>query len=128
MSHRAIIPSLAAIVALSWGDGCIVYEEVPVVDTVVGYYEPCGFDEQCPFDTNCHDVTIDYGNVIVRDAMCTVACGSDYDCPLDGLCLGATTGPPLCYQWCFDDYDCPAGFGCVQDIAAFSFEPVCMPI
>ena len=70
----------------------------------------------------------DGNDVIVTDAMCTVACGSDFDCPGDGLCFAAATGPALCYEPCFDDFDCPIDFGCVQDVDLFAFEPVCMPI
>ncbi|MFW5739369.1 MAG: hypothetical protein ACOC1F_03275 [Myxococcota bacterium] len=108
--------------------GCIIeadddFEPLPLV----GDYDPCVSDE-CPIDTTCHGVEIDYGDVIVGDAMCTVACGSDLDCVGGGICLGAATGPPLCYQPCIDDLDCPRNWGCVQDTSLATFDPVCMPI
>ncbi len=111
-------------------NGCSVdtVDGDPVIIEGVGTYDPCSFDDQCPIDTDCVDVEIDYGDVIVTDAMCTVACGSDFDCPGDGLCFEAATGPALCYEPCFDDLDCPVDFGCVQDVDLFAFEPVCMPI
>lgn len=118
--------AFVALAALGWGGGCTVeVEDVPVL---VDYYDPCVFDEDCPLDTYCYDVEVDYGTVIVGDAMCTVACRNDFDCPFDGLCLGTAFGPPLCYEPCFDDFDCPVRFGCVQDVGLVFFEPVCMPI
>jgi hypothetical protein len=121
---------LASLGALSACGVSTRSDEVNVIEVLpaVGYFDPCDFDDQCPIDASCHDIEIDYGNVIVVDAMCTVACGSDFDCPPDGICLGASSGPPLCYQLCFDDFDCPVGFGCVQDADQITFEPVCMPI
>lgn len=132
MSYRRIIPvtviTIAAVAACTGSASVGVSEVVEDRGVFADYYDPCVFDEDCPIDTDCEDVVIDYGDVVVSDAMCTVACGSDFDCPFDGLCLGASSGPPLCYEPCFDDFDCPSGFGCVQDVNLFTFDPVCMPI
>ena len=126
MRYPGLFAGFVALAACGGGDDVEVIE---VVETgVADYYDPCAFDEDCPIDTSCHEFEIDDADVIVVDAMCTVACGSDFDCPLGGLCLGASAGPPLCYQPCFDDFDCPIGFGCVQDTSLITFDPVCMPI
>lgn len=127
--RRAILVAGAVCLAIpGCGDGGNdVFVSEPGVE-LVGFYDPCSFDDQCPIETTCNEIAIDYGDEVVVDATCTVACGSDFDCPLDGLCLGASTGPPLCYEPCFDDLDCPIGFGCVQDAFSEFFEPVCMPI
>jgi hypothetical protein len=101
-------------------------DEVIIVESV-GFFEPCVFDEDCPQPANCHVITIDYGDVIVEDAMCTVACGSDLDCPTGGVCRTAASGPPLCYRACFDDLDCPIGFACIQEVLDYAFEPTCVP-
>lgn len=120
---------LGALLVVLGGCGGTSTEEIYVVDVApLGYFDPCVFDDECPIDASCHSIEIDYGDVIVVDAMCTNACGSDFDCPVGGICLGASAGPPLCYELCFDDLDCPIGFGCVQDAAQLTFEPVCMPI
>jgi hypothetical protein len=105
------------------GDDVVVVEPVETV----GFFDPCSFDEQCPLPSNCEPVAIDYGDVIVEDAFCTVTCFDDFDCPSDGICLDAATGAPLCYQLCFDDFDCAPGFACIDSVGDFVFEPTCIP-
>jgi hypothetical protein len=116
--------TVAALACGGSGDG----EVVVVGPTRADVFEPCAFDEDCPDFTECHAIVIDYGDVIVEDAMCTMTCFDDLDCPTDGICLGASSGPPLCYQLCFDDFDCPDGFGCVEQVVDDSFEPTCIPL
>jgi hypothetical protein len=108
--------------------GSATGEVVLVEPTPAGMFDPCAFDEDCPVLTNCHSIVIDYGDVIVEDAMCTTTCIDDFDCPSDGICLGASSGPPLCYQLCFDDFDCAPGFGCVEEVIDHTFEPTCIPV
>lgn len=105
-------------------------DEVVIVSpgpTVAGVFEPCDFDEDCPDFTDCHSIVVDYGDVVVEDAMCTVECFDDFDCPIDGICLDAASGPPLCYQLCFDDLDCPIGFACIDEIIDYTFDATCIP-
>jgi hypothetical protein len=116
----------AAAVACGGGGGdddvIVVVEEPPP-----GVFQVCDVDADCPAITDCHDVAIDYGDVIIEDAFCTVACGDDLDCPAGGICLGAASGPPLCYQRCVDDLDCPAGFACIEETIDYDFLASCVP-
>ena len=107
--------------------GCSAEAEVGPVEVVdvVAFYDTCSFDEECPLPSNCHSIAIDYGDVIVEDAMCTLECFDDFDCPDGGLCIGAESGPPLCHRPCFDDLDCPIGWGCIEE---FDTPPVCLPV
>jgi hypothetical protein len=100
-----------------------VVEVVPLRDT----FEPCAADDECPIDDNCWDITIDYGDVVVTDSMCTHECFDDLDCPVDGTCADASRGLPLCYQLCIDDLDCPSGFACIEDFNGVGFVNMCMP-
>ena len=100
-------------------------EEVVVVE-LVNFYDPCSIDEECPLPSDCLGIAVDYGDVIVEDAMCTLECFDDFDCPDGGMCLDAVSGPPLCYRPCFDDLDCAVGWGCIDDGTGFG--PVCQPV
>lgn len=95
-----------------------------VVEDTFDYYEPCAFDEDCPIDAECWESSVDYGDVIVTDAMCTYECSFDDECVDDGRCVDAG-GPALCYSRCFDDLDCWEGFACVD--LYDDFDPVCAP-
>jgi hypothetical protein len=99
-----------------------VVEVVPVREM----FEPCNADVECPLSTECWEITVDYGDVVVTDAMCTHDCFDDFDCPSDAVCADAN-GVPLCYQLCFDDFDCWEGFACIEDFTGSGFAPMCMP-
>jgi hypothetical protein len=104
------------------GDGMVVVVEEPL-----DFFEPCAADLECRVDTDCRSIAIDYGDVVVEDAMCTIECADDLDCPPDGICLSGLGGPPLCYQLCADDLDCPGGFACIEEVGEFSFAATCIP-
>ena len=80
--------------------------------TLAGIYQPCNAASECggPFD--CETIQVDYGDVVVTDAACTMSCDTHADCPFDGKCMSVTDAGPLCYKNCFDDLDCPVGFAC----------------
>ncbi|NUP07882.1 MAG: hypothetical protein HOW73_17690 [Polyangiaceae bacterium] len=119
----SLTTGLGAVIAAGCSGSASVESDVIVEDTF-DYYEPCAVDDQCPFDAGCFDVEVDYGDVIVSDAMCTYECDFDDECEYDGRCLGAA-GPPICYSRCIDDFDCFEGFICVD--LADDFDPVCAP-
>lgn len=98
-------------------------EPVPVFSD---HYEDCDFDDDCPLDNLCYEIAVDYGASVVIGNMCTNECFDDFDCIQPGICVGASSGPPLCYQTCFDDFDCFAGFICVAEYGPFSV-PTCQP-
>jgi hypothetical protein len=123
---RIIAVTFATVGAAALVQGCSgsASVESDVVVETFDYYEPCFVDEDCPFDAACYDIEVDYGDVIVIDAMCTYECAFDDECEYDGRCLDAA-GPPLCYARCFDDLDCWEGFACVD--LYDDFDPVCAP-
>jgi hypothetical protein len=101
-------------------------ETEPGVVVVSDYYEGCDFDADCPIDNLCYEVAVDYGPSIVVGNMCTNECFDDLDCVEPGICVGAVSGPPLCYQLCVDDFDCFPGFICVPEYGPFSVA-TCQP-
>ena len=97
-------------------------------DNTVRLYDRCDFDLECEAVADgCFDIVADYGDVVVRDAMCTNFCRDDLDCFDRGLCLDLD-GDPLCYLPCRDDFDCDFGFICAEaeDITG-GFATVCLP-
>jgi hypothetical protein len=89
-----------------------------------GTYDTCTIDAECTTD-ECWEITVDYDDRSVTDAMCTYGCSSDLDCDFGGLCVAISSEPPLCYQPCFDDSDCVLGFACIAD--EFDENPLCLP-
>ena len=89
-------------------------------------YETCSRDRDCTLDADlCAGVTVEYSNSTIRDAICTVDCRDDADCPYSyngepGGCYSQdigrddTSGPPICFERCFDDRDCLEGFRCLD--------------
>lgn len=125
-SPRAVLGlafSSILLAACSVGAGADVTESrgvFPTQDT----YEPCITDAECITD-ECWDITVEYSDATITDAMCTYGCSGDLDCDYGGLCLQISGERPLCYQPCRDDLDCFDGFACIVD--DFGFDPVCLP-
>lgn len=103
--------------------GCVVVE-----DNYTPIYDPCFSTSECDaYSDACWEITIDYGDAIVTDAMCSVSCIDDLDCPYGGYCLSIGGERPICYQPCYDDFDCAHGFSCIDTVSALSIDPVCLP-
>lgn len=103
--------------------GCIILDDNPTYDT-------CGFDSDCQSNL-CHDISIDYGDYIATNGICTHFCSSDAQCPIGvtnepGGCYRLSASEPfVCYERCFGDGDCPTGFTCA-DVAG-SDDQICLP-
>ncbi len=103
--------------------GCVVVE-----DTSTPIYDPCFNTSECDvYSDACYEITIDYGDAIITDAMCSVSCYDDFDCPYDGICLSLEGEPAICYQPCYDDFDCAGGFACIDTVGPRTFAAVCLP-
>ncbi len=118
---------LATLAVCAIAPACVVGEETE--DTYeqtasLDLYDGCSSSAQC-YESDCWDVTVEYEDGFVTDAMCTYQCDFDQDCDYGGLCLQVSAEEPLCYARCVDDLDCPLGFACVTD--TFGYDPVCLP-
>lgn len=116
---------LAALALPLFASGCIVVsDDAPRLD----WYDVCGYDSDCPLSSDgCFDVTVDYGSVVITDAICTGYCRADYDCPFGGACLSLSGEPAICYQRCDRDYDCAPGFACLQTDDGTFLDYICLP-
>lgn len=115
---------LAWLLAGSLGlSGCVVVEE-----RATPIYDPCYSTSECDaYSDACWEVSIDYGDGIATDAMCSVQCIDDLDCPYGGLCMSLGGETPICYQPCIDDFDCAGGFACIDTAGPRSFDAICLP-
>ncbi len=86
---------------------------VPIYDTCfdVGDCEPAA--DACGF------MSFQFGGLVFENAVCTVQCIDDTDCPVSfngepGGCYpqAFADGFPGCVERCFNDGDCPGGFTC----------------
>ncbi|MFO0547715.1 MAG: hypothetical protein U0271_04955 [Polyangiaceae bacterium] len=124
MKKRAIFATIGvAFAGLVTAAGCVIVPD----DDYREPYEACYADWQCLGGTDCWTVSVDYTSHEATESMCTDTCWYDSDCPYDGACVAANSGPRLCYDRCYDDFDCEYGFACVEDTSDHHFEPVCMP-
>ena len=105
--------------------GCVFVDDEPLSRA----YEPCVSTADCERRVDgCYDYSVDYGDQIVRDAMCTNVCIDDLDCPFDGACLSFDGRDPLCYLRCFDDRDCPSSYFCLDAVGRRTIDAVCLPL
>ena len=103
-----------AFALLVGSSGCIIVDDNDGAD----YYESCYTHSDCAHsDAFCQDVSASWGSITASNAICTVGCYDDYDCPYshgnDGVCLSLDSGYTFqCYETCASSYDCDPGFDC----------------
>jgi len=119
--------ALASVAVLTAASSCVVHAGSDAVVVSADPFDPCFDDSDCPGGTTCWVVEMDYESGIVQDSMCTRSCGSDFDCPADGICEFSGGDPPLCYLTCLGDLDCPGGFACVAEAYEPGGYPICVP-
>lgn len=131
---RSARPDLAHVVGAALvAAGCTdtaTAESLIVIDTR-DLYDPCASPDVCPADADCWEVTVDYGDLVVTEELCTAKCFADDDCAEGGRCLNTSRrredleGAAFCYQRCSGDHECPGGLGCVDFLD--DMDPVCAP-
>ncbi|MBC7171151.1 MAG: hypothetical protein H5U40_01925 [Polyangiaceae bacterium] len=101
-------------------------------------YDTCFDVFDCePAADACAFMSYQFGGFIYENAICTVQCFDDLDCPGSangepGGCYPAAIddGFPGCVERCFDDRDCPGGFICVNEFDFAFIDPgdsICVP-
>ncbi len=104
----------------------------------VPIYDTCFDVVDCePAADACAFMSYQFGANIYENAICTVECVDDFDCPVSfngelGGCYPAAIddGYPGCVERCFDSADCPPGFACVSDLDFAFIDPgdsICVP-
>ncbi len=105
---------------------------------VVAIYDPCFVVDECELAADaCASMTFEFGDAAFENAICTVECFDDLDCPPSengeqGGCYpdAIDDGFPGCVERCFDDFDCADGFICVSDQDFAFIDPgdsICVP-
>lgn len=120
--------------------GCVVTDNTPSGGLPV--YSSCGTLSDCSVDsTRCQDFSVNWGSGVATDAICTIACASDANCPVgpngqQGFCaVGSFLGNDMqtCLPRCYSNSDCDTGFSCLdaQQLSTGTSVPygtrVCVP-
>lgn len=131
MQKNAYLLALACALGASACDSDPAVAFVPVYDTCFDVVDCEPLADACAF------MSFDFGGAAFENAICTVECVDDLDCPLSfngepGGCYpeAIADGYPGCVERCFDVTDCPPGFSCVSDLD-FAFiapgDSICVP-
>jgi hypothetical protein len=104
---------LSAMVFLLSSSGCSSDRSVPIYDTCFDVSDCESAADACGF------MSFQFGDLVFENAVCTVQCVNDTDCPPSfngepGGCYpqAFSDGFPGCVERCFNDGDCPSGFTC----------------
>lgn len=93
-------------------------------------YDTCFETAECVAEaTSCSEITIMYESHDVTDAICTISCTMDAECPGGGFCGDVGTGGArICFERCTDDTPCPAGFSCLSMVGTTMLPAqICIP-